>query len=90
MIGEFDTNYQAVRTNLQNNSDQEYPLIETVLNLLSYDLAEKLRMRNYLQDSSKLFKYNLLEHTSIEACTARFSLKSAVKVNLLGNASRRM
>lgn len=50
LIAEFDVSYQVLWAELQNN--KEHPTIETILNLLSFDLTEKLRMRGYFQSAS--------------------------------------
>lgn len=61
LIGEFDTYYQVMWSDLQNNRNTRYPTIEIVLNILSSTLIEKLKLKHYLRNESNLFKYCLLE-----------------------------
>lgn len=84
LIREFDVSYRDLWASMQNNLDETYTFIETILNLLSFDLVEKLRMYDYLKNGSKLFKYNLLERANAESNSAGFTPECTVKVNPRG------
>ena len=81
LIGEFDAHYQAMWSDLQNNSNEKHPSIEIILNLLSTSLAEKLKLKTYLQNESNLFKYYLLECTDTKSCLAGLTLHQRIMVS---------
>ncbi len=63
---ELDSRYGLLYAYLQNDVNQKHPTIDLVLNLLCATFEQKIKLRQWLDDTSPLMQYRVLHHHTTE------------------------
>lgn len=91
MLSSIDVRYEKVFAFLQDDLSKKSPSVDLMLNILSNELVEKVKLRKCFDPDSNLFKYGLLEKINSDSPEDYMLLSDLIRINerislwLLGN-----